>query len=254
MEGMKEVNEADAQVEVYYKGSSAEHVSLLYEGKWTSKLGKGPLIIHERKALESDLYGKVEKYYGPFSAPSKGAAAQALTTMSVQENTEDITALAAPIEGVTEEDISAVGELVSLALTAKRPAPVAKPKPAPKPTPAPAKPAPKPAPAPVHPAPKPVPVPVKPAPKPTPAPVKPAPVKPAPKPTPAPVKPAPKPTPAPVKPAPPKTPPPVQGSPQFEAAFTAWKKTWTEPAIMYSSQYVSVSSILYAVISSHLGQ
>lgn len=44
----------------------AEHVSLLKDGQWTSKLGDvGAVIAHKRDGLEGDDYGKVRKHFGP---------------------------------------------------------------------------------------------------------------------------------------------------------------------------------------------
>jgi len=218
--------EAEATIDVWFQSGEAyaEHVSKkdTATGKWTSKLGPdGPLIEHERYALEGDDYGKVRLHFGPASAAT--ASVQSLSVQSAEPGFAMESVL-----DVTEEDLTAVESHAALFTSlgvAPKPAPKPKgPVKAPaKPVPAPAKPAPaKPAPAkPTTPA-KPAPAPVKPAP----APVKPAPAKPVP----APVKPAP------AKPTTPAKPTSNPVAAQFEKAYTAWQATWKTPKVRVSSR------------------
>jgi hypothetical protein len=244
--GLVKCGEAQATVDAWYLPGEiyAEHVSKKdpTTGKWTSKLGPdGPLIEHERYALEGDWYGKVQLHFGPASAGA--ASVQSLSVQSVEPGFA-----MESIPDVTDDDIAAVESHASLftSLSAAPRAPAksapaksvpAKPAPA-KPTiPAKAPPA-KPAPA------KPTPTPAKPTPaKPTPA--KPTPAKPTPaKPTPAKPTPA-KPT-APVKPAPTKPTTPAKPSPtkpapnpvaaNFEKAYTAWQASWKIPKVRIYSR------------------
>jgi len=202
--GLVQCGEAEATVDCWYLSgdAAAEHVSKKdpTTGRWTSKLGtEGPLIAHDRYALEGEDYGAVRIHFGP-----KAGAASA-QSLSVQSSEPKFTMESAP--EVTDEDISAVENHAAL-FTSLAAAPKAAPKPKAPVKTAPAKPT----------------APKKPAPtKPT-APVKPAPTKPT---TPA--------KPAPAKPAPAK-PAPNPVAAQFEKAYTAWKATWKDPKVRILSR------------------
>lgn len=200
--GLVPCGEAEATVDVWYLpgDTSAEHVSKKdpTTGKWTSKLGTtGPLIEHERNALEGSDYGSVKYHFGP-------AKAGTASVQSLSVEPEPGHAMESAPE-VTEEDIATVEGHAAL-FTSLTVAPNAAPRPkAPIAQPTPAKPA-----APATPV-----TPAKPAPsKPT-APVKPAPTKPT----------------TPAKPTPTN---PVTA--QFEKVYIAWKATWKDTKVRISSR------------------
>ncbi|OIW32629.1 hypothetical protein CONLIGDRAFT_699479 [Coniochaeta ligniaria NRRL 30616] len=217
--GLVKCDAEEATIDVWFPRGDiiANHVSKKdpATGRWTSKLGPdGPLIEHDRDALESKEYGSVQLHFGP---PSGGAAStQSLSAQSIEPGfaTESV-------PDVTDEDIATVEShaalFSSLAVAPKAKAPV-------KPSPA-----------------KPV-APVKASPAKPVTPAKPTPAKPAPGPTkpPAPVKPAPG-KPAPTKPSTPAKPIPAKPTPnpvaaQFEKAYTVWQATWKTPSVRVSSR------------------
>ncbi|KAH8894384.1 hypothetical protein GQ53DRAFT_821461 [Thozetella sp. PMI_491] len=222
--GLVEVTEDKSLVDVWYKEGKPGHVSkrtAVTDTLWTSKLGKGPLIQHERKALEGPEYGEIHRYFGHAAA----ATSHSPPRLSMDFGASQKGAVPEPVSAEEVETIHAHA-LLAAGVKGKGPAkPPAKPtvpKVPAKPT-APAKP---------------------PTTKPT-IPAKPPTTKP-PTTNPPTTKP---PTTAPPTTKPPTTKPPTTkptspakpgnnpqtGDPNFEKCFEAWKKTWTKAPALFAS-------------------